>query len=139
MALARQEEHLRQELQREPTTAELAGAVGVSPDAVREVMAAAGGYSTTSLDAHGAAEEVRFEVPDPTDPYAALEERHALRWALGHLRPDELRVLQLRFVDELTQAEIGRRIGVSQMQVSRLLSGILGRLRDAMLRENAVA
>ncbi|GAB3437256.1 SigB/SigF/SigG family RNA polymerase sigma factor [Phycicoccus ginsengisoli] len=139
VALARQEEHLRQELLREPTTAELASGVGVTLDAVREVMAATGGYSTTSLDGHAAGEDIRLEVPDPADAYASLEERLALRWALSGLGEDELHVLRLRFVDELTQAEIGRRIGVSQMQVSRVLAAILGRLRDTMLREEAVA
>ena len=137
--LARQEEQLRQELQREPTTAELACGAGLSPDAVREVMAAAGGYSTTSLDSHGPGDDTHVEVPDPADAYAALEERHALRWALRGLTEEELHILHLRFVEDLTQAEIGRRIGVSQMQVSRLLSAILARLRGAMLHEEAVA
>ena len=48
----------------------------------------------------------------------------------GPPRPRRQRpVLHLRFVDDLTQGEIGERIGVSQMQVSRILRGILGRLR----------
>ncbi|MEU0054778.1 sigma-70 family RNA polymerase sigma factor, partial [Streptomyces sp. NPDC006184] len=42
-------------------------------------------------------------------------------------------ILHLRFVEELTQAQIGERLGVSQMHVSRLLSRTLKRLREGML------
>ncbi|MDU0315387.1 sigma-70 family RNA polymerase sigma factor [Phycicoccus sp. M110.8] len=139
VTLARQEETLRQELQREPTLAELAGRAGLSCDDVREVMAAASGYSTTSLDGSAAGGDSRVEVPDPHDPCAALEEREALRWAMRSLTEQELEVLRLRFAEDLTQSQIGHRIGVSQMQVSRLLAGILGRLRAAMTTEEAVA
>ena len=139
VTLARQEETLRQELQREPTLVELAGRAGLSCDDVREVMAAASGYSTTSLDGSAGGGDSRVEVPDPHDPCAALEEREALRWALRSLSEQELEVLRLRFSEDLTQSQIGQRIGVSQMQVSRLLAGILGRLRAAMTTEEAVA
>lgn len=58
------------------------------------------------------------------------------RLTLGPLIPGrsdrERLVLRLRFVDQLTQREIGERIGVTQMQVSRILSGVLGRLRAAL-------
>jgi RNA polymerase sigma-B factor len=140
VALARQEETLRQELQREPTLAELARRAGLSRDDVREVMAAAGGYSTTSLDGSApGGGDTGMELPDPHDACAVLDEREALRWALGGLTAQECEVLRLRFVEDLTQSEIGRRLGVSQMQVSRLLAGILGRLRSVMVTEEAVA
>ena len=139
VTLARQEEALRQELQREPTLAELAGRAGLGCDDVREVMAAASGYNTTSLDGSAVGGDSRVELPDPHDPCAALEEREALRWALRSLTGQELEVLRLRFAEDLTQSQIGQRIGVSQMQVSRLLAGILGRLRSAMAMEDAVA
>ena len=67
------------------------------------------------------------------------DEGEALRWAMRSLSQQELEVLRLRFAEDLTQSQIGQRIGVSQMQVSRLLAGILGRLRAAMTTEEAVA
>jgi RNA polymerase sigma-B factor len=53
-----------------------------------------------------------------------------LRPALARLTGRERRIIQLRFADGHSQAQIGRRLGVSQMQVSRLLVGILAQLRD---------
>ena len=47
--------------------------------------------------------------------------------------------MHLRFVEELTQSEIGARIGVSQMQVSRILRGVLDRLRADVLADDVVA
>ncbi|HSO70565.1 MAG TPA: sigma-70 family RNA polymerase sigma factor [Arachnia sp.] len=55
-----------------------------------------------------------------------------LNSAMRRLGSLERRVLHLRFVDDLPQAEIGRRVGVSQMQVSRILARVLGELRDEM-------
>lgn len=53
-----------------------------------------------------------------------------MRPALHSLTDRQRTVLRLRFVDDLTQAEIGARVGVSQMQVSRILSGCLAQLRE---------
>ena len=47
--------------------------------------------------------------------------------------------MHLRFVEELTQSEIGARIGVSQMQVSRILRGVLHRLRADVLADDVAA
>ena len=69
-------------------------------------------------------------LPDDRDPYAAVERAEWLRPALARLSERERRIIALRFVDGLTQEQIGSQLGVSQMQVSRLLAGILGRLRD---------
>jgi RNA polymerase sigma-B factor len=51
--------------------------------------------------------------------------------------PREREVLRLRFVEDMTQAEIGERIGVSQMQISRLIRQSLARLRSAADTERA--
>ena len=64
--------------------------------------------------------------------------RDALRRSVACLSERQRLVLHLRFVEELTQGEIGERIGVSQMQVSRILRAILDRLR-ADLRDDDVA
>ena len=59
--------------------------------------------------------------------------------ALNSLEPRERRILALRFVEEQTQADIGAEIGVSQMHVSRLIRGILDRLRHRIESPTAAA
>ncbi|MFC9399313.1 sigma-70 family RNA polymerase sigma factor, partial [Streptomyces sp. NPDC057027] len=56
---------------------------------------------------------------------------------LSRLDGRDRRILELRFGEELTQAEIGDRIGLSQMHVSRLLTRILHELRDGLLKDDA--
>ena len=59
--------------------------------------------------------------------------------AVSQLSEREQRVLELRFYGELTQSEIAKRIGVSQMQVCRILRGALERLREATAKEDHAA
>jgi RNA polymerase sigma-B factor len=66
------------------------------------------------------------------DPIARAGDRLALGAALRGLRPRERRILQLRFAEDLTQAQIARRTGMSQVHVSRMLQGALARLRDEL-------
>ena len=65
-----------------------------------------------------------------------IEIRDALRQSVARLTERQRLVLRLRYVDELTQGEIGEQIGVSQMQVSRILRGIVDRLRCELLAED---
>ena len=65
--------------------------------------------------------------------------RDALRRSITGLSERQRLVLQLRFVEELTQSEIGERIGVSQMQVSRILRTVLDRLRADLLSDEDAA
>ena len=62
--------------------------------------------------------------------FRRAEEHATLEPLLARISPRERLVLRLRFVEDLTQAEIGERIGVSQMQVSRLIRQALARMRD---------
>jgi RNA polymerase sigma-B factor len=55
------------------------------------------------------------------DEYAASDNRQLVHDLLEHLAPRERQIVELRFFDELSQAEIAERVGVSQMHVSRLL------------------
>ncbi len=71
-------------------------------------------------------EESRFE---------AVEDLESLKPLVGELSERDRTILALRFGEELTQAEIGERLGMSQMHVSRLLGRILGRLREGLLAE----
>lgn len=138
LEVARREEELRQDLQREPTRDELAASLGLSLGTLAEAAQAASGFQAASLDG-APGDGLPMELPDDRDDYAQIDLRDALHRALAGLGRRELQILRLRFVEERTQAEIGAVIGVSQMQVSRLLSATLARLRTAMLTADAAA
>lgn len=70
------------------------------------------------------------------NPAGTIDLRDALRHAVGDLSERQRLVLQLRYVEELTQGEIGERIGVSQMQVSRILRTIVQLLRGLLLDDD---
>lgn len=125
------EELLRGRLQRDPTTAEVADELGVDPRAVRETRVASRGFVARSLHAPDGQPQCPEPVADG-DRYAAVMDWEALRHALHGLTARQRLILRLRFVDELTQAQIGERIGVSQMQVSRILSRCLAQLRQEL-------
>ena len=127
------EPNLRQQLHRAPSAGELAGALGVETEELTDALVARSGYSALSLDAPtytDSALSLGEGLPDDNDGYAAVELAEWLRPALARLSERERQVIALRFVDGLSQEQIGRRLGVSQMHISRLLAGILGRLRD---------
>ncbi|MFW5473652.1 sigma-70 family RNA polymerase sigma factor [Knoellia sp. CPCC 206450] len=123
------EETLRHELAREPNRAELAERLGLDLAELDETAACFTAYHAHSLDMparDGGALDVGVDGEDETD---RLVLRDALGHALAQLTDREQAIVRLRFVEECTQSEIGAQLGVSQMQVSRLLSGILRRLR----------
>ncbi|WP_040796706.1 RNA polymerase sigma factor SigF [Nocardia higoensis] len=137
-------EKLSQELGRSPRPSEIAAELGVERTEVTQAMIAANCYNTDSLDATQQDEEgssrplaARLGVEEPC--YRLLEDAMAVRPLLAALPQREREVLRMRFFDNLTQAEIAERIGVSQMQVSRILSRTLGRLRDEALAEAPAA
>ena len=128
------EERLRGELRRSPSTHELAAALEIAPDQVREAISCSSAYRADSLDApnpRGVA--LRDLIPAERDAFDALETRATLATLVGELSGRERRLLYLRFVEEQTQTQIGHALGVSQMQVSRLLSAVVGRLRRGLL------
>ncbi len=121
-------------LNRSPSIAELAKAVQASEEDVLEAIEAGQAYRFSSLDAPAASEDgdetvgsrVGAEDPHLTD----AENRIALSPLVHCLPKREQTILQLRFFEGLTQAEIAERLGVSQMHVSRLLSRSLNQLRE---------
>jgi RNA polymerase sigma-B factor len=128
--LTSQEETLRQELHREPTPRELADATGLERDEVFAARLCGMAYSGLSLDLPLDSPDGHLEVPArESDDVERLVTLRALSAALTRLTDRERRIVQLRFVEERTQSEIGEAIGVSQMQVSRLLTGIIAKLR----------
>ena len=135
--LARATDALQQELDRAPTTAELAGRLGLSEAEVEEGLRAGRAYTAGSLDA--AAEE--GESPGARIGYedaamARVEDHESLRPLIAELSPRDRQILSLRFGSDLTQSEIGAELGLSQMHVSRLLTRTLGRLRAGLLAED---
>lgn len=123
---------LEQEWGRPPTRAELAEGLGVQEHELAEAEQSRVGYTALSLDApvrdDGAAALGDLLVDD-ADAFRHVDDAEMLRPALASLDPRDRQILLLRFVRGLTQEQIGREIGVSQMQVSRLLSKILDGLR----------
>ncbi len=123
------------ELQREPTVDEIAAVAGLTRAEVLEALAADGSRRTMSLDAPAARGD---EDPTPMvesigRPEPAFERIEAnLAAGAAPLRPRERQALRLRFHEGLTQREIGARIGISQMQVSRLLQASLEKLLAAV-------
>lgn len=127
------EPDLEQQLHRPPAKAEVAQALGVDQDELSEALSATGGYTALSLDAPthpGSGLSVGDALADDTDHFHIVEQAQWLAPALAKLSGRERQIIQLRFADGHSQEQIGGHLGVSQMQVSRLLVGILARLRD---------
>ena len=127
-------EALTTELGREPTILELAARVGVETEELVEALDAAEAYSTASLDHPVGQDEDAAslgELLGAEDPgFELAVDREVLRRLIVDLGERDKRILLLRFFRGRTQAEIGEELGVSQMQVSRLITRILGQLRD---------
>ncbi len=124
---------------RAPTVGEIAVAVDATEEQVLDALQAAGAYRAGSLDAPRSAsgedssgESVADAIGADEGGFERAEERATLGPMLEHITERERMVLTLRFGQDLTQAEIGERIGVSQMQVSRLIRQALARLREGL-------
>jgi len=126
---------LTRELGRAPTVDELAASIDAHPEDVLEAMQASSAYRATSLETPrtGGDDDPGDTLGDTVgitdDGFLRAEQRAVLHALLRSLTPREREVVRLRFEEDLTQAAIGERIGVSQMQVSRVLRQALGRLR----------
>ncbi|WP_081239827.1 RNA polymerase sigma factor SigF [Streptomyces viridosporus] len=140
--LAKAREELASRLDREPTVAELATLMNITEDQVVEGQIAANGYNSSSLDAaltgdgpeNGEAVLADF-IGVEEEGLRLVEDFHALAPLMAELSERDRRIIHMRFVEEATQAEIGERLGCSQMHVSRLIKRIIARLREGMLGE----
>ncbi|MET7687196.1 RNA polymerase sigma factor SigF [Streptomyces sp. NPDC005483] len=136
--LARANEELHSRLGRTPTTAELSELMSLPEEEVVEARLASNGYRSASLDAaisgseDGEAALADF-IGDEDAALALVEDFHALAPMIAELDERDRQIIHWRFVDELTQAQIGERLGISQMHVSRLITRLLARLREGML------
>lgn len=127
-------QRLVQELGREPSTAELSSELGVPEESIakaRVAEAAMVGVAIEPLDTSG---------DTPTDPslrvvaedepgFERVERQQLLAAAMSGLSDEDRRLIKMRFVDEMSQSEIAEVLGVSQMQVSRLLKRVIERMR----------
>ena len=136
LAVSRATERLSKELGRSPKVREVAAELSCSVEAVLEAQEAAASYEAASLDAPTSREDdeaaALIDMLGDEDPaYELVESRDAIANTWRALPEVERRVLELRFMHDLTQREIGERIGYSQMHVSRLLRRALTRLETA--------
>ena len=128
---------LPSKLGRSPTPRDIAAAVQAPVEDVLEAMEAATAYESVSLDAPrpGTGEEESWTLAESLSEdepgYELVEIGETLRGTLEALPARERLILRLRFEEDLTQAEIAERVGVSQMHVSRLLRRSLDRLSAA--------
>jgi len=110
----------------------LAERLGATVEELRQARAASNAYSAVSLDVPRTEDEESAIVDalrDPHDAMARVDDLVTLDGMLAEFDAQDRWLLHQRFVAELTQSQIARRLGVSQMQVSRLLKALLGRLR----------
>jgi RNA polymerase sigma-B factor len=136
LSVGRATEKLSATLGRSPTPAEVAEEIGCRIEDVLEASEAASTYETASLDAPYSREAdepaaLGDMVGTEDGGYSLVATRDAVADTWGSLAEVEREVVRLRFVNDLTQREIGDRIGFSQMHVSRLLRRALQQLRDS--------
>ena len=118
---------------RPPRVDELAQYLELSEEEVLDGLQVAEAYGTVSLDAPVAGEEDASRIDaigDEDERLGLIDDQTTIFAAAKHLPQREREILYLRFGEDLTQSEIAERVGVSQMQVSRLLRRSLHRLRQ---------
>lgn len=128
---------LTHDLGRMPAEADLARHLGVSGDDLRDARRAKMAFQPASLDAPMGGEPGTATLGDllgEDDP--RMEHMLGMQAVATHWRelpPRERKILVIRFYGDMTQAEIGQQLGLSQMHVSRLLTRALGHLRPLLL------
>ena len=126
-------EALTQCNQRTPSVEEIANYLDVSVDEVLEAMESSEAYASVPLESPGSGDD---DAPSIIDRFgavdtdlASLDDKMVLSGALAKLEPNERALVEMRFVEGLTQSQIAERMGMSQVQVSRLLHKTLERMR----------
>jgi RNA polymerase sigma-B factor len=126
---------LAQELGRTPSESDLCHDLGVTREELRDAQIAARAFQPFSLDAMSSQPGARslFDLVGDEDP--RLEHVLGMQSLAAHFRElptREQKILVLHFYDGMTQTQIGRQFGISQMHVSRLIAHALGYLRERM-------
>src|SRR5947199_1374822 len=140
-SVVRVNEQMKIELGREPMVGELAERLGVTPDDVTDAMEIGPAYVPVSLDQPGGAadgqhnrsvaEQIGGGDPEP----ARVERRDGPERRLEHLTPRQRAIMAMRFYEQMSQSEIAKRLGISQMHVSRLQRAALEQLRKYVPEE----
>lgn len=135
---------LTRQLQRSPSVEEIAEHLDVSVDEVLEAMESSSAYSSVPLEAPSGADS--DDSPSVLDRYATedndlafTDDRLVIEEALEGFSPREREVVELRFLKGMTQIEIAERLGISQVQVSRLLRRTLKKIQDRIDPEGVMA
>ena len=143
-SVVRVNEQMKIELGREPTVGELAERLGVTPDDVTDAIEIGPAYVPVSLDqpagvaSDGQESRSVAEHIGGVDPELdRVEMRDVLDRAMEHLTPRERAIMAMRFYEQMSQSEIARRLGISQMHVSRLQRAALEQLRKHVPEEAA--
>ena len=129
-------EQLYGRLGRSPSPADLARYTGFTMEEVLEALDAGSAYTPAALDAPYAGDEdgartLGDSLGSEDARYELVELGHSVAPAFRALPEREREILRLRFMEDLTQAEVAQRMGISQMHVSRLLRQSLDRLGEA--------
>jgi len=124
---------LEQASGRHVSVQEIGDALGFDAKQVTECLIARAGYRPLSLDATtDDSASLGSLLSNGEDIASDLTDRIALRRALAQLSPRDRQVLAWRFDEDCTQSEIAERLGLSQMQVSRILRRILDSTRELL-------
>jgi RNA polymerase sigma-B factor len=118
-----------------PTVTDVATYLSVDEETVLAAMHAGGGFKPVSLDLPGGETSTQLDPAVLATQDGNLERtilRESLGESLGRLSPRDRQIMHMRFFEELTQSEIAERIGVSQMQISRVIRSALNRMRESL-------
>lgn len=135
---------LTNELQRSPKVEEIAAYLDASVDEVLEAMESSSAYSSVPLE--GGSNSDSEDAPSVIDRYATednalnfTDDRLVIEETLKGFSPREREVIELRFINGMTQIEIAERLGISQVQVSRLLRRTLKKIQDKIDPEGVMS
>jgi RNA polymerase sigma-B factor len=128
------EQELQGRLGRPPSIEEIAAHLGLEPDDVLAALEVSPAQHTISLQTPVAGEgedatALGERIGSADEDLERVEMRDVLERAMAHLSPRERRIMALRFVDQLPQTEVAKRLGISQMHVSRLQRAAVEHLR----------
>ncbi|WP_280365146.1 RNA polymerase sigma factor SigF [Nocardia wallacei] len=130
---------LTHRLGRVPTAREIAEELEVDLAEVTQALIARNGYQASSLDSATESDEGGSSLLDTLgteEPqFGAIDNYLAVKPLLAALPDRERRILSMRFGDSMTQQQIAEQLGCSQMQISRILTKTLKKLRDQALQE----